>query len=185
VLLAGLESTHVAGRRVMSAALRQSRIALPRADCEDFLYEEAAMLDEWRLDDWIALFAKGAIYEVPAAGAADDVSAANALFYIADDYHRLCQRVERLKKDAAHSEFPRSDGLRLISNVRILGNAETGTSVGCAFVTYRSKNDVTDIYFGHHRYVLQPADGAIRIVSKRTLLDMSSLRPQGRVSIIL
>jgi p-cumate 2,3-dioxygenase beta subunit len=169
----------------MSTALRRTTAALSRADCEDFLYEEAAMLDEWRLDDWIALFAKSATYEVPAAGAADDVSAANALFYIADDYHRLCQRVERLKKDAAHSEFPRSDGLRLISNVRILGSAENGTSIGCAFVTYRSKNDMTDIYFGHHRYVLQQADGVIRIVSKRTLLDMSSLRPQGRVSIIL
>jgi len=169
----------------MNAALRQTGGVLSRADCEDFLYEEAAMLDEWRLNDWIALFAKGATYEVPSAGAADDVSAANALFYIADDYHRLCQRVERLKKDAAHSEFPRSDGLRLISNVRILGSVESGTSIGCAFVTYRSKNDTTDIYFGHHRYVLQMAGGAIRIVSKRTLLDMSSLRPQGRVSIIL
>jgi len=152
----------------MSAAPRQMHARLSRADCEDFLYDEAAMLDEWRLDDWIALFAKGATYEVPAAGAADDVSAANALFYIADDYHRLCQRVERL-----------------ISNVRILGNVEGGTSIGCAFVTYRSKNDVTDIFFGHHRYVLQSADGDIRIASKRTLLDMSSLRPQGRVSIIL
>jgi p-cumate 2,3-dioxygenase beta subunit len=169
----------------MSAALRPIETALSRGGCEDFLYEEAAMLDEWRLDDWIALFAKGATYEVPAAGAADDVSAAKALFYIADDYHRLCQRVERLKKDAAHSEFPHSDGLRLISNVRILGNVDGGTSIGCAFVTYRSKNDVTDIFFGHHRYVLRHIDGAIRIVSKRTLLDMSSLRPQGRVSIIL
>jgi p-cumate 2,3-dioxygenase beta subunit len=165
--------------------LRQSKPALARADCEDFLYEEAAILDEWRLDDWFALFAEGATYEVPAAGAADSANPASTLFYVADDYHRLRHRVERLKKDAAHSEYPRSDGLRLISNVRILGADEKGTSVGCAFVTYRSKNDVTDIYFGHHRYVLRPTPDAIRIVSKRTLLDMSSLRPQGRVSIIL
>jgi p-cumate 2,3-dioxygenase beta subunit len=171
----------------MSAPLRQAKpdAALARAECEDFLYEEAAILDEWRLDDWFALFVDGATYEVPAAGAADSANSANTLFYVADDYHRLRHRVERLKKDAAHSEYPRSDGLRLISNVRILGADENGTSVGCAFVTYRSKNDVTDLYFGHHRYVLRRASDAMRIVSKRTLLDMSSLRPQGRVSIIL
>ena len=26
-----------------------------RAEVEDFLYHEAALLDEWRLDEWLAL----------------------------------------------------------------------------------------------------------------------------------
>ena len=80
----------------MSAAMST---AISRAACEDLLYEEAALLDEWRLDEWLALFVEGATYEVPTAGAADNVQSTDTLFYIADDWHRLCQRVERLKKN--------------------------------------------------------------------------------------
>lgn len=159
--------------------------AITRAACEDLLYEEAALLDEWRLDEWLALFVDGATYEVPTAGAADTVQSTDTLFYIADDWHRLCQRVERLKKNTAHSEFPRSDGLRLVSNVRLLGEEERGLLVGSAFVTYRSKNDRTECFMGHHRHHLVLVEGRLRIAAKRSLLDMNSLRAQGRVSIIL
>ena len=32
---------------------------------EDFLFKEAALLDEWRLDDWVNLFTEDARYVVP------------------------------------------------------------------------------------------------------------------------
>lgn len=168
-----------------TATLARPQATVTRAECEDFLYHEAALLDEWRLDDWFALFAPGATYEVPTAGARDDANANEQLFYIADDYDRLRHRLTRLKKAEAFSEWPRSDGARVISNVRILGDDENGLSVGCIFVTYRSKNDITDCFFGHHRYRLTRADGALKIAAKRSMLDMNSLRPQGRISIIL
>lgn len=158
---------------------------LTRADCEDFLFHEAALLDEWRLDEWFALFAEGATYEVPTAGSADDVDSADELFYISDDYARLEHRVKRLKKVGAHSEWPRSKVVRSITNVRILEQSADQALVGSVFTTYRSKNDVTDTYFGHHRHVLRNEGTGVRILSKRSLLDMSSLRPQGRVSIIV
>ena len=31
-----------------------------RAQVEDFLYHEAALLDEWKLDEWQALFSRPA-----------------------------------------------------------------------------------------------------------------------------
>lgn len=158
---------------------------LSRSDCEDFLYHEAALLDEWRLDEWFALFAPGSTYEVPTAGAADDVSSSEALFYIADDHDRLRYRVERLKSPMAHSEWPRSDTARIIGNVRVLGVDAAGVQVRCTYVCYRSKNNVTDAFIGHCLYALVGDAGAIRIASKRVMLDVNSLRPQGRVSIIL
>jgi p-cumate 2,3-dioxygenase beta subunit len=173
------------GRQVSSAATRAASVPASRAEYEDFLFNEAALLDEWRLDEWFALFAAGAVYEVPTAGAADDVSSSEALFYIADDYERLRQRVARLKKTGAHSEWPRSDGARLISNVRVVGYTEPDVSVSCRFVTFRAKNGVTDTFFGHHIHVLRHTAGGLKIVSKRTLLDMNNLRPGGRISIIL
>jgi len=37
-------------------------------EVENFLVREAALLDEWRLDDWLALFTEDARYLVPATG---------------------------------------------------------------------------------------------------------------------
>jgi p-cumate 2,3-dioxygenase beta subunit len=158
---------------------------LSRQDYEDFLFHEAALLDEWRLEEWYALFADGAVYEVPTAGAGEDADSAEQLFYIADDYRRLRYRVDRLLDPGAHSEQPRSSGARLISNVRILERGADGDTVGSVFVTYRAKDGRVDRFFGHHRHHLALVDGRIRIRAKRTLLAMNSLRPQGRISVIL
>ena len=38
---------------------------LLRLAVEEFLVEEAHLLDEWKLDDWLALFQEGADYVVP------------------------------------------------------------------------------------------------------------------------
>jgi p-cumate 2,3-dioxygenase beta subunit len=155
-----------------------------RADVEDFLYAEAALLDEWRLDEWFALFSPGAVYEVPTAGAPDDDDSAKSLFYIADDYVRLRERVARLNKREAHAEFPRSRLRRMISNVRILAASAGRLEVACNVVCYRAKNGKVDTYFGHVLYGLDVAGPHWRIAKKRVVLDMDLLYP-GKVSILL
>jgi p-cumate 2,3-dioxygenase beta subunit len=164
---------------------QRNEVTLTRAQAEDFLFAEAALLDEWRLDEWLALFEEGARYEVPPAGEGMDADPATSLFYIADDWARLQHRVRRLNKPAAHSEFPRSKCVRLISNVRVLETLPEGHEVRCVFVTYRSKGETTDRFMGQHRYILRQVGGALRIAYKRTVLVMETLRPQGRVSIIV
>jgi p-cumate 2,3-dioxygenase subunit beta len=155
-----------------------------RAEVEDFLYAEAALLDEWRLDDWFALFTPGAVYEVPTAGAPDDDDSAKALFYIADDYVRLRERVARLGKREAHAEFPRSRLRRMISNVRVLSASAGQLRVACNLVCYRAKNGKVDTYFGHAFYGLDVTGPQWRITAKRVMLDMDLLYP-GKVSILL
>jgi p-cumate 2,3-dioxygenase beta subunit len=155
-----------------------------RAEVEDFLYAEAALLDEWRLDEWFALFAPGAVYEAPTAGAADDADPKTALFYIADDYVRLRERVARLGKREAHAEFPRSRLRRMVSNVRILSASGGALQVACNLVCYRAKNGKVDTYFGHCLYGLDASSQPWRITSKRVLLDMDLLYP-GKVSILI
>ena len=166
-------------------ALPDSMPTVTRAELEDFLYLEAALLDTWDLDGWLALFADGARYLVPPAGADDDVEPSTTLFYVADDYHRLTERVKRLKKRTAHAEFPRSRCRRMISNVRILGGDDALFSATSNFVTWRSKMGRTDTFFGHHRYELAYRDGDIRILNKTTFLDQDDIRDQGKVSIIV
>jgi p-cumate 2,3-dioxygenase beta subunit len=155
-----------------------------RAELEDFLFLEAALLDNWQLDEWLALFVEGARYFIPPAGADDDADPATTLFYVADDYHRLCERVKRLKKRTAHAEFPRSRCRRMVSNVRVLGGDTARFTVTSNYVTWRSKLGVTDTFFGHHVYEMTRVDGSLRIVSKKTFLDQDDIRDQGKVSII-
>ena len=170
---------------LLSPSAPASQAPRSRLDYEDFLYHEAALLDDWRLDDWYALFTEDAIYEVPTAGAPDDISSADALFYIADDYGRLGHRVGRLNKASAHSEYPRSDTTRIIGNVRVLGARDGDTEIACTFVIHRSREAAMHVFCGHMRYLIRKRADGLRIASKRVFLDMSSLRSQGRISIIL
>jgi p-cumate 2,3-dioxygenase subunit beta len=175
------------GRSAVVSTQPASRAAhgVTRIELEDFLYTEAALLDEWRLEEWLALFEPGARYLVPPAGSDDDVDPATTLFYVADDYHRLSERVKRLGKKNAHVEFPHSRCRRMISNVRILGGNDDAFEATSNFVTYRSKRGVTETYLGHHRYELCLNGGTIRIRKKTSFLDTDDLNAQGKVSIIL
>ena len=158
---------------------------ISRADVEDFLLAEAELLDDWRLPEWLELFTDDAIYYVPSTDIPADSSPDKNLFYVADDRFRLSERVKRLMKRTAHAEFPHSRTRHLVSNVRIRGRSDSEMEVATAFITYRTKDGVTDTYFGSNRYRLVAENGRLRIKEKRCLLDSEGLRTQGRVSIIL
>ncbi|MGN5477863.1 aromatic-ring-hydroxylating dioxygenase subunit beta [Cupriavidus basilensis] len=70
------------------------------------------------------LFTDDGEYYVPSTDLPRDASADDSLFYIADNHVRLQERVIRLMKKTAHSEYPRSRTRHLVSNVRILGASE-------------------------------------------------------------
>jgi p-cumate 2,3-dioxygenase beta subunit len=166
----------------LPAGLRNDPSAL-RGRIEDFLYLEAELLDEWKIEEWFALFAEGATYEVPPTGT-DESDSSTSLFYIADDYVRLRERVVRLTKKEAHSEFPRSQQRHMVSNVRITGLGDGIADVSCNFVTYRAKRGVVDTYYGKHLYRIDTRADAFRILSKRSILSMDMLYP-GKLTIIV
>ncbi len=157
---------------------------IQRSQIEDYLYLEADFLDEWDLHAWHALFADDGAYYVPSTDLDRDANADTSLFYIADDAIRLKERVIGLLKRTAHSEFPRSRTRHFVSNVRLLGVENGILKVSAAYSTYRIKGN-TDVYVGVNYYKLKLEDQNIKIVEKRSVLDLESLRPHGRVSIIL
>ncbi|MBV1876963.1 MAG: aromatic-ring-hydroxylating dioxygenase subunit beta [Pseudomonadales bacterium] len=169
----------------MSEQAISSSLSIGRTELEDFLYEEAALLDKWQLVQWLTLFVEGAKYWVPPAGSADDVDPATTLFYIADDYFRLTERVKRLGKKTAHVEFPKSKLRHLVTNVRILGGNDDLFEATSNFVTYRSKSGATETYLGHHLYDLCVLDGEIKILKKTSIIDTDNINEQGKVSIII
>ncbi len=74
-----------------------------REEVEDFLYEEAALLDEWRLDEWLALFTEEARYVVPTTDLPESDPRQDMVF-IDDDMVRRRARVTRLNSRHAHRE---------------------------------------------------------------------------------
>src|SRR5260221_10016765 len=112
-------------RRFREEAMIGDPLAITRTDVEEFLYHEAALLDEWRLDEWLALLTDDAKYRVPSNDARDG-DPADTLFTIADDIQRIRARVRRLKDPHAHAEFPHSRTRRLITNVRMVSDTISG-----------------------------------------------------------
>ena len=160
-------------------------LSVTRAEVEDFLYLEASYLDSWQLDQWLSLFEEGASYWVPPAGASDDAKPDTTLFYVADDWFRLTERVNRLGKKTAHVEFPKSKCRHLVTNVRLLEGDDNQFSATSNFVTYRTKAGDTETYLGHHNYRLTLVSGQIRIKHKVSILDIDDINAQGKVSIII
>lgn len=155
-----------------------------REKVEDFLYQEAALLDEWRLDEWLALFTADARYVVPTTDLPEG-DPKKELVFIDDDIVRLRARVERLKSRHGHREYPWSRTRRFISNVRIKRLDEHNIAVTSSFLVYRFRMGDTSPYVGWYEHRLKQADGQLKIHHKKAVLDMEALREHGAVSIIL
>lgn len=154
---------------------------------QGLLFEEAAMIDSWQLSEWLNLYTEDGEYMVPSTDTSlsEDATPENSLYYIADDRARMEERVIRLKKKTCHSEWPRSKVRHLVANLRVLDNEGGVMTVEASFVCYRSKDDVTDTFMGRYEYTLVDKDGELKIRKKVCRLDLTALRPHGRISIIL
>jgi len=158
---------------------------ISRPQVEDFLFHEAALLDAWRLQEWVDLFAADGEYMVPSTDQPER-SPRKSVYLIFDDRHRLAERALRLLKRSAHVEFPHSKTRRMVSNVRLLESGVDAVKVACNFVAYRTKNERTEVFPGHSEYdLLRQPDGSMRIRRKLSILDLDTLRDQGKLSILI
>jgi len=161
----------------------QADVSITRQEVEDFLYEEAALLDAWKLDEWLALLTDDAYYRVPSNDRPES-EPRGTLFTIADDIERIRSRVTRLKDRNAHAEFPPSRTRRLITNVRIVERQPLRVEANFAVYRYRSNDDARQ-YVGRYRYLLRKEDGRLKIAGREAILDAMELASLGAVSFIL
>jgi p-cumate 2,3-dioxygenase beta subunit len=157
---------------------------ITRSALEDFLYQEAALLDAWELDAWLELFTHDAHYVVPSNDKPDG-DPRRDLVIIDDNRERLESRVERLKSRHAHREFPISRTRHFVSNVMILGSKDGVLRVAANFIVWRFRGARNDSYVGRYVYEIVTAHDTLQIRSKRATLDAITLDESGSVSIIL
>jgi p-cumate 2,3-dioxygenase beta subunit len=153
-------------------------------EIERFLVEEAALLDEWRLEEWLALVAPDGSYLVPPLDA-PDADHRDTLFLIADDRRTLASRVRQLLSGTTWAENPRSRTRRLVTNVRLLGIDGDAARITANFAVWRFQHEQTDVYVGRYLHLLVRGPSGLLFRERRAVLDLETLRPHGKLSFIL
>ncbi len=156
-----------------------------RLAVEHFLFEEAALLDAWRLDEWLALFTEDGLYVVPTTDLPDG-DPKRDLVFIDDNLVRLRGRVTRLASRYAHREYPASRTRRMITNVRLIRVAAKEIDIEASFAVFRARSQVIAPFVGLYRYTLvRDGNQGFRIRYRRAELANERMSDHGAVSIIL
>jgi p-cumate 2,3-dioxygenase beta subunit len=157
--------------------------SVTRADAEDFLYQEAMLLDEWHLDAWLSLFQEGGTFEVPTTDY-QGWDRTGGGFFVLDDWDLLNARVKRLKSRKAHAENPKSRTHRMVSNVRVIDGSH-GPELKANFVINRFRDQTHHVYVGRYHHDVVKTDEGLKFVHRRAYLEHEALEPGARLSFIL
>lgn len=157
---------------------------ISRDVAEDFLYRDAQLLDEWKLDEWLATFEEGAQFEVPTndwqGGSPEEVG-----YFVCDDWETIQARVTRLKSRKAHAENPASRTNRLVSNVQVFDAPDGDISILANFHISRFRDGGSFTYSGRYEFLLSYVNGELKQKLRRSILTSEGLPAGARLSFIL
>jgi 3-phenylpropionate/cinnamic acid dioxygenase small subunit len=149
--------------------------------CVEFLVDEAAALDDNRLDEWLRMLHPEIDYRVPirvtrerAAGPGFSTEG----YHLLETHDSLTTRVERLATDYAWAEDPPSRTRRLLSNFRVFSlQGAADLRVRHNLLIYRERGDDLDPHLlsAERADDLRELDGELRLVARLVLLDHSTL----------
>lgn len=157
-----------------------ARIGL-QYEIEQFLYEEARMLDERRFKDWIDLFTDDIQYWMPIVSnrmgkdLGNERTLPGELAHFDEDKTSLANRARRLESGAAWAETPPSRTRHIVGNVQVQPlEQEDSVSVVSAFLLWRSHLEHDEEAFSGQRHdVLRRCSGGWRIAKRTIYLDHS------------
>src|SRR5271170_2879940 len=84
---------------------------------QQFLFLEARLQDTHAYDEWESLWTDDAVYWVPANGATDPETQMSTIY---DNRSRIRVRVNQLKTGRHHTQTPRSELARIVSNIELV-----------------------------------------------------------------
>jgi 3-phenylpropionate/cinnamic acid dioxygenase small subunit len=164
-------SRPTAPRARRSIASRRPAVRLPSQQpldihhCDQFLLQEARLLDDGKFDDWLALFASDAWYWVPSEPNQTDPVETVSLIY--DDRRLLETRVRRLSSPRMYSQEPRSRTSRIIANVTVEETDGKSCIVRSKFAMIEYRREQQRIFGGTALHRLVRINGRIMIAWKR------------------
>jgi biphenyl 2,3-dioxygenase beta subunit len=166
--------------------------SIPREDCiaamllhyevERFYYDEAALLDSHRYEEWLALFAEDAHYFMPIRRTRmqreldKEFTRPGEMAFFDDTKTLLAGRIKKLESGRSWAEDPPSRTRHLITNVRILKDAGRTLEVESNFHLYRTRlNSEESSWIGSRRDVLRRVEGSFQIVDRKIFLEQTVL----------
>jgi len=140
---------------------------------EQFLYHEARLLDEQRLEEWLALFTEDATYWVPLEQGQKDPMATSSIIY--DDRTLLELRVRQARHPRAHSRLPLARTVHQVGNITMVDDLTVHSNL--VLVEYRQEKQRTwGALVEHH---LRREGDSYRIAHKRIDLVNSEAELDG------
>jgi 3-phenylpropionate/cinnamic acid dioxygenase small subunit len=132
----------------MKSAPREDRIAamVLQYEVERFYYDEAALLDSHRYEEWLALFADDAHYFMPIRRTRmqreldKEFTKPGEMAFFDDTKMLLDGRIKKLESGRSWAEDPPSRTRHLITNVRILKDDGRTFEVESNFHLYRTRS---------------------------------------------
>ena len=144
----------------------------------DFVYDEAALIDTQKLQDWEQLFADDGHYWMPLTPGQTDPILQGSLMY--EDKLLLQIRIERFFGKRTFSQLPHTRCHHLLQAPRITARDDaTGRySLRTAFHFVETRRDEQALYAGWVTHELVRIDGRLRIQLKRVdLLNCDAALP--------
>jgi len=144
-----------------------------RQDIEDFLNEEADLLDQRRFTEWLDLLAEDLVYFMPIRrnvkfgqhAERENTKQGEGISWFDEDKWTLTKRVEQILTGVHYAEEPLSRVTHMISNVRLLDispsvEEASEVSVGCRFLVYQNR-----IEYENHTFIGRRTDRLRRVGS--------------------
>ena len=145
-------------------------------DAEQWLYQEARLLDERRFEEWLALFADDLVYWVPTQPSGTDPRHDISIVY--DDRTRLAERIVRAESSSAHCEDPPTRTCRLVTNVQLEVDGPTRRRLRSNVLVATLRRDIARTYVATVEHELRAEHGAWRVT--RRVVDLLEARDRLR-----
>lgn len=133
-----------------------------------FLYLEARLADTHDYDGWEALWTDDAIYWVPANG--EDIDPEKQMSVLYDNRSRIGVRIRQLKTGRRHTQTPRSELARVISNIELTEVRGNEVDVRANVLIYEDNLRGDTLWAARTDYRLRMAEGGFRLVRKKISL---------------
>ena len=155
---------------------------------EQFLYQEAELLDERRYEEWLDLLTEDIRYWMPMRRNVkfgelerEFTREGQDINWFDEGKDTLTRRVNQILTGVHWAEEPLSRICHTVSNVQILETTPSVSepvevSVKCRFMIYRNRVETeTDFLVGKREDVLRRVDGQWKIAQRKIVLDQSVL----------
>jgi len=154
-----------------------------KQEIEEFLYQEADLLDGRKFREWLDLLAEDLVYFMPIRRNVkfgeheerENTRQGEGISWFDEDKWTVTKRVEQILTGVHYAEEPRSRVTHMVSNVRLLDikpsvEDPAEVTVGCRFLVFQSRVEYEQYTFIGRRTDILRRNGDSWLIARRELI---------------